>query len=77
MGLYTIRYGYRNNSFYCFKHGWAVYCDWCIRADFQIGHQISYEGSKIINETLNDETEAKVHLESNEKEAYEYLQTMK
>ena len=36
-------------------------------ADFQIGHQISYEGSKIINETLNDETEAKVHLESNEK----------
>ncbi|ETQ22854.1 hypothetical protein P647_3514 [Acinetobacter baumannii UH12208] len=22
-------------------------------ADFQIGHQISYEGSKIINETLN------------------------
>ncbi|WP_258584258.1 hypothetical protein [Acinetobacter baumannii] len=46
-------------------------------ADFQIGHQISYEGSKIINETLNDETEAKVHLESNEKEAYEYLRTMK
>ena len=36
-------------------------------ADFQIGHQISYEGSKIISETLNDETEAKVHLESNEK----------
>lgn len=28
-------------------------------ADFQIGHQISYEGSKIINETLNDETDAK------------------
>jgi hypothetical protein len=46
-------------------------------ADFQIGHQIAYEGSKIINETLNDETEAKVHLESNEKEAYEYLRTMK
>ena len=45
-------------------------------ADFQIGHQISYEGSKIINETLNDETEAKVHLES-KKEAYEYLRTMK
>ncbi|EXB40927.1 hypothetical protein J544_2631 [Acinetobacter baumannii 1461963] len=46
-------------------------------ADFQIGHQISYEGSKIINETLNDETDAKVHLESNEKEAYEYLRSMK
>ena len=34
-------------------------------ADFKL--QIFYEGSKIINETLNDETDAKVHLESNEK----------
>ncbi|OUJ84015.1 hypothetical protein BFG48_017230 [Acinetobacter nosocomialis] len=42
-----------------------------------MGHQISYEGTKIINETLNDETEARVHLESNEKEAYEYLRAMK
>ena len=74
MGLYTIRYGYRNNSFFIASNtaGQFIVID-ALGADFQI----SYEGSKIINETLNDETEAKVHLESNEKEAYEYLRTMK
>ncbi|HCC8382324.1 TPA: hypothetical protein MW179_002079 [Acinetobacter baumannii] len=78
MGLYTIRYGYRNNSFFIASNtaGQFIVID-ALGADFQIGHQISYEGSKIINETLNDGTDAKVHLESNEKEAYEYLRTMK
>ncbi|WP_065712743.1 hypothetical protein, partial [Acinetobacter baumannii] len=48
-----------------------------IGADFQIGHQIFYEGSKVINDTLNDETDSKVILKCNEKEAYEYLHQMK
>ncbi|MFP0716234.1 hypothetical protein ACLDYC_01445 [Acinetobacter baumannii] len=58
MGLYTIRYGYRNNSFFIASNmaGQFIVID-ALGADFQIGHQISYEGSKIINETLNDETE--------------------
>jgi len=78
VGLYTIRYGYRNNSFFIASNaaGQFIVID-AVGADFQIGHQISYEGTKIINETLNDETEATVHLESNEKEGYEYLRAMK
>ncbi|KMV09785.1 hypothetical protein AB988_3794 [Acinetobacter baumannii] len=50
MGLYTIRYGYRNNSFFIASNmaGQFIVID-ALGADFQIGHQISYEGSKIIN----------------------------
>jgi len=78
VGLYTIRYGYRNNSFFIASNaaGQFIVID-ALGAEFQIGHQISYENSKVINETLNDETDAIVHLESSEKEAYEYLRAMK
>ncbi|SSP24621.1 Uncharacterised protein [Acinetobacter baumannii] len=45
MGLYTIRYGYRNNSFFIASNtaGQFIVID-ALGADFQIGHQISYEG---------------------------------
>lgn len=48
MGLYTIRYGYRNNSFFIASNtaGQFIVID-ALGADFQIGHQISYEGSKM------------------------------
>ena len=35
-----------------------------------MGHQISYDGEKVFNLTLNDETDAVIKLESNEKGAY-------
>ncbi|PJF04271.1 hypothetical protein CVD08_15110 [Acinetobacter seifertii] len=42
-----------------------------------MGHQISYENGTIFNLTLNDETDAVIKLESNEKGAYEYLHLIK
>ncbi|TDM65444.1 hypothetical protein C5B72_05070 [Acinetobacter sp. KU 011TH] len=42
-----------------------------------MGHQISYDGEKVFNLTLNDETDAVIKLESNEKRAYEYLHSVK
>ncbi len=46
-------------------------------SEFRMGHQISYDGEKVFNLTLNDETDAVIKLESNEKGAYKYLHSVK
>lgn len=78
MLMYTIRYVHRNNTYYIASNSEGKFIIFeSLDSEFRMGHQISYENGIIFNLTLNDETDAVIKLESNEKEAYEYLHLIK
>ncbi|WP_017388213.1 hypothetical protein [Acinetobacter calcoaceticus] len=76
--MYTIRYVHRNNTCYIASNieGNFIILE-SIDSEFRMGHQISYDGEKVFNFTLNDETDAVIKLQSDEKTAYEYLLSVK
>ncbi|WP_171430592.1 MULTISPECIES: hypothetical protein [Acinetobacter calcoaceticus/baumannii complex] len=76
--MYTIRYVHRNNTYYIASNneGNFIILE-SLDSEFRMGHQISYDGEKVFNLTLNDETDAVIKLQSNEKGAYEYLHSVK
>lgn len=76
--MYTIRYVHRNNTYYIASNveGNFIILE-SIDSEFRMGHQISYDGEKVFNFTLNDETDAVIKLQSDEKTAYEYLLSVK
>lgn len=74
MMMYTIRYVHRNNINYVASNiDRHLIILKLIDSEFRMGHQISYDGKKIFNFTLNEETDAVIEFEGNEKKVYEYL----
>ncbi|MDS7927895.1 hypothetical protein RMB03_00565 [Acinetobacter sp. V91_7] len=78
MKFYTIRYGHCDNSFFVASNsaGEFIVIE-AFGSEFKIGHQVLCNGVRIVNETLNKETNAIVRNKSNEGGAYKFLSSLK
>lgn len=72
--MYTIRYVHRNNIHYVASNiDRHLIILKSIDSEFRMDHQISYDGQMIFNLTLNEDTNAVIEFQGNEKKVYEYL----